>query len=175
LQLVERLAFAEGSHWALAFYDGRSVVLADLGAESTRGLAENVVAGRARFRDARVAGLSRALCRLPFAAGVVEAQDLSDLVAANRMYPTAGGPWFLLFAAQARPSQSDWVVTTLEAEYRDFTAESGPTEDRLGRLQARLSTAQILTDLYRGGPRAAHWADTLEGLVQQLDELPCSP
>jgi hypothetical protein len=171
LQVVDRLAFSDGSHWALVFYDGRTAVLADLVDGKARDLAEGVAAGRARFRSEAVSTLSRALERVSFGSGGVGTQALSDLVTANRNLPTAGGPWFLLFTARAHRVQLAWLVHTLEAEYGFLTSESGRKDGQLERLQARLSCAQILASLYGRGTQASFWIQTREQLIAQLRTL----
>ncbi len=171
LRVVDRLAFGAGTHWALTFYDGRSVVLTDLNDGTTRALANDVKGGVARFRDGRVAALSRALCRVSSGRGVIDAQRLTDLVTATRNFPTAGGPWFLFFAARTSDAQPIWLVRTLENLYDSLTKGDTRSEDRLRCLQARLSAAQILGNLYGRGPQATRWIGDREELLRQLQAL----
>ncbi|MBZ5588367.1 MAG: hypothetical protein LAO05_07380 [Acidobacteriia bacterium] len=174
LHIVDRIAFAEGAHWALVFYDGRTAVLADLESPPTRALAERVAAGRASFRRGQVALLSETLCRIS-SGSAVDAPALSRLAEANTEFPTAGGPWFLLFAARAHRVQPRWVVHTFEAEYERLTRVSGRSENRLALVQARLSIAQILANLYGRGPQATRWHDTREDLLLQMQAIVANP
>ncbi|MGD1149277.1 MAG: hypothetical protein ABR961_15150 [Thermoanaerobaculaceae bacterium] len=174
LQIVDRLAFRKGVPWAVVFYDGRSAVLADRSVSPTRELVDRVAAGGAVLRAKEVAPLCQALSRVSGGAAM-DLTALTNLAAASRATPTAGGPWFLLFAARANGLPSLWVVHTLESEYEYLSAESGRSDGRLGRLQARLSIAQILVNLYGRAPRASHWADTQDELLPQLRVLLASP
>jgi hypothetical protein len=170
LHIVDLLAFAEGSHWALVFYDGRTAVLADLSSSATRSLAERVAGGQARFRSAPVAAISGALCRITSGAPV-DTQALAELASANHALPTAGGPWFMLFAARAHRVQPRWVVLALEGEYEALARGGGPSGQRVGTLESRVSIAQILANLYGRAPQAKRWIETRETLVSELESL----
>ena len=170
LHIVDLLAFAEGAHWALVFYDGHTAVLADLSSPATRSLAERTAGGQARFRSAPVAALSGALCRIT-SGSAVDTQTLSGLAAANRELPTAAGPWFMFFAARSHRVQPRWVVLTFESEYDALTRESRPDTPVLGTLESRLSTAQILANLYGRAPQAKRWIETREGILSDVESL----
>jgi hypothetical protein len=173
IKLVNKLVFAAGAHWATVFYDDRALVLSDLSARATRALAEDVAASRPRFRRNDVAALSRALCRVSPALGVGGPQAVEELLAANQTLPTAGGPWFVLFAAAAGEIQPQLLARLLENEDRLLAAESGST-GRLARLQARVSIAQILENLYRAAgrtPQASKWGATFVELLTQVQTL----
>ncbi|MBZ5588368.1 MAG: hypothetical protein LAO05_07385 [Acidobacteriia bacterium] len=174
LEFADRLVFTEAAHWAPVFYDGRSLVLAELRAPETRALVAKVADGTAPFRGEAVAALSRALCRVSPALGADGPQAVADLVAANRAFPTSGGPWFLAFTARERHLPSQWLARTLERDEALLAAASGGSEGRLARLQARVAVSQILANLNRASghePQAKQWTGAMQRLASELESL----
>ncbi len=172
LEFARRLAFTGDAHWAPVFYDGRSLVLADLKAPEIQALANRVVGGTARFRDGAVRALSAALCRVSPAWRPADPQAVPALVTANLAFPTAGGPWFLLFAAADRQLPPQWVAQTLEQEEATLAAAPERGAGSLPRLRARAVAAQILATLYRASgqqAKAATWAGSAENLKLELE------
>jgi len=177
LRIVDTIAFAPGAHWALAFCDGRTAVLADVSSPGTRPLAERVTAGQARYRSAGVAGLSRSVCAIT-AGAAVDLQAISGLAAANRALPTGAGPWFMLFAARAHRLDPRAVLLVFEEEYAALGRDTGHAARRLGTLQARASIAQILANLYRSSGqkvKSDEWAAAVRGLTPELEALAGAP
>ncbi len=174
LALAGKLAFGNGAHWAVVFYDNHAVVLSDLSAPPTRALAEGVTTGRAHFRTKSLTELSRALCRVSSAFGTAGPRTVADLASANQAFPTSGGPWFLLFASEVRQIPPQLLVRSLEAEDELLREESERTAGRLARLQARVSISEILAHLYQLAgrmPQAREWANTRDDLRSQLQSL----
>jgi len=174
LKLADKLVFTPGAHWATVFYDGRALLLSDLSAPATRALAEDVSAGRARFRNNDVAALSRALCRVSPALGVGGPQAVEELLAANRTLPMAGGPWFVLFAASDLQMRPEWLAEVLQNEDTRLAGETGRDHGRLGALQERVSVDQILAGLYEAAGRradSARWGAATAELTSQLQAI----
>jgi hypothetical protein len=173
LHIVDLLAFAQGAHWAIVFFDGRTAVLADLQAPGTRSLAERVAAGHARFRSAPIAELSEKLCAIS-SDSPVDLESVSKVAAATRAFPTGAGPWFMFFAARAHRLQPRGVILLFETQFENLTRESGQAGHGLGLLQARMTTAEILSNLYRSAgvrPNSEQWAGTVVRLTAEIKSL----
>jgi hypothetical protein len=174
LGLVDRLVFSPHARWAFVYCDDIAFVLADLDAPASRALAERVLRGEARFRSAAVGELSRALCRASPALGTDAKQAAAGLIAANRAFPTVGGPWFLLFAAAAARLDPQWLIASLKAEDAALTASRPHGAGSLAAVQARASIAEILAHLYEIGRRrseANEWANTQAHLQAEVQTL----
>ena len=171
LHIADVLAFAPGAQWAAVFYDGHAAVFADVASAANRRLADGIAAGRARYRSPGVAELSRALCAVTGGAAV-DMQAIAALDAANRATPTASGPWFMLFAARAHRLPPRPVLLAFEEEYAALTRSAGGR--RLATLQARVSVAQILSNLYRSARQSGpseQWAQVVRSLMPELEAL----
>ncbi len=175
---IQKLTCLDGATWAVVFYDGKAVVLADLREPAMRTLADAVAGGHARFRDERVAALSRALCRTAALLGNDRAKALADLVAANDATPTAGGPWFVLLTANAQRVRPEWLVDVLERQDKLLSGEAAGSMNPITRIEARRSIATILATVFRGGGRTTEamvWASNAADLSSQLESILAGP
>ncbi len=172
--LVDRLALSPGSHWAVVFYDGRGMVLADVRAPATSMLAESVAAGRARFPADDVGSLSRTLCRISPAMGGVTFQSAPQLLTANRTFPTVGAPWVLALVAKGQGLPPTWLIGVLEREDAFFAGRHASPFLNLSGLEARVSIAQILANLYQATGNSAtanRWGASSVALRSEVETI----
>ena len=175
---IQKLTCLDGSSWAVVFYDGKAIILADLREPATRALADAVAGGRAGFRDGRVAALSRAMCRTAPLLGFDRSQALADLVAASEATPTAGGPWFVLLTANALRMRPEWLIDVLERQDKLLSGEAAGATNPIARLEARRSIAAILANVFRGGGRTTEamvWASNAADLSSRLESALAGP
>lgn len=178
LAFIQKLACVDGATWGVIFYDGRAAVLADLDSPRTRALAIGVAGGGTRFRNERVAAFSRSLCQSAPLLQPDRMQALTELVAATNSFPTAGGPWFVTFTANALRMRPQWLTGVLERQDGALAGDASRGITRIAQLEARLSIAEILTNVYKGGGRnteARGWANNTADLSSQLKSILAGP
>ncbi|NQU75650.1 MAG: hypothetical protein HQ546_04945 [Planctomycetes bacterium] len=173
-KLIRTLTMGPQALWAVIYFDGYNLVLADVTVESTRGLIGKILAGQLQYPDEGIAALSRAMCLTSSAVRTKNNVLRQALLDAARLRPSP--QVYAVLGGNTRKPPREWRKLTdyLELESRRLADQTVEQAGGIRLLMCRIDIANILSELYESVGeinKARRWETARQELRELINDV----